>query len=131
MVVYMLGAQTVEPEEGETTRDILKRARHEVYAIDFETYEQQIRDQLQDLLGPHGFNHETDIKAITVNRWPHGYSYSYSALDDPEWEEGQAPHEIGRRQFGKISIANSDSEARAYLDAAIDAGWRAVAEQTH
>jgi len=39
-------------------------------------------------------------------------------------------HEIGRAQFGRISIANSDSEARAYLDAAIDAGWRAVAEQT-
>jgi hypothetical protein len=40
------------------------------------------------------------------------------------------PHEIGRAQFGRISIANSDSEALAYLDAAIDAGWRAVAEQT-
>ena len=51
-------------------------------------------------------------------------------IDDPEWEEGHAPHEIGRAQFGRISIANSDSEGRAYLDAAIDAGWRAVAEQT-
>jgi hypothetical protein len=39
-------------------------------------------------------------------------------------------HEIGRAQFGRISIANSDSEAYAYLDAAVDAGWRAVAEQT-
>ncbi len=44
--------------------------------------------------------------------------------------EGQAPHVIGRAQLGRISLANSDSEARAYLDAAIDAGWRAVAEQT-
>ena len=131
MVVYMLGAPTVEPEEGETARDLLLRARHEVYATDFDTYEQQIRQQLQGLLGPHGFNHETDIKAITVNRWAHGYSYAYLALDDPKWEVGEAPHEIGRRQFGRISIANSDSEARAYLDAAIDAGWRAVAEQTH
>jgi spermidine dehydrogenase len=86
---------------------------------------------LQALLGPHGFNHETDIKAITVNRWAHGYSYAYLALDDPKWAVGEAPHEIGRRQFGRISIANSDSEARAFLDAAIDAGWRAVAEQTH
>lgn len=33
-------------------------------------------------------------------------------------------------QDGRISIANSDSEGRAYLDAAIDAGRRAVAEQT-
>jgi len=42
----------------------------------------------------------------------------------------EAPHEIGRAQFGRISIANSDSEARAYVDAAFDAAWRAVEEQT-
>ncbi len=65
-----------------------------------------------------------------MNRWPHGYTYEYQGIDDPAWEDGQAPHEIGRAQFGRISIANSDSEGRAYLDAAIDAGWRAVAEQT-
>ena len=69
-------------------------------------------------------------KAITVNRWPHGYAYEYMALNDPEWEEGQAPHEIGRAQFGRISIANSDSEAYAYVNAAIDAAWRAAKEQT-
>jgi len=129
MVIYMLGVPTIEPLEGETTREILLRSRHQVYATTFDTYEQEIRDQLQGLLGEHGFNHETDILAITVNRWPHGYAYEYLQLDDPTWEEGQAPHELGRAQFGRISIANSDSEARAYLDAAIDAGWRAVAEQ--
>ena len=130
MVIYMLGVPSIELADGETSRELLLRARHQVYATTFDTYEQEIRDQLQGLLGEHGFNHETDIKAITVNRWPHGYAYEYMALDDPQWEEGQAPHEIGRSQFGRISIANSDSEARAYLDAAIDSGWRAVAEQT-
>tara|TARA_B110000116_G_scaffold320_1_gene264 strand:- start:116 stop:2005 length:1890 start_codon:yes stop_codon:yes gene_type:complete len=130
MLIYMLGVPTVDTAEGETSRDILLKARHKVYATNFDTYEQEIRDQLQGLLGEYGFKHETDIKAITVNRWPHGYSYEYLSLDDPQWEQGQAPHEIGRAQFGRISIANSDSEARAYLDAAIDAGWRAVAEQT-
>ena len=71
-----------------------------------------------------------DIRAITVNRWPHGYAYYYMMLHDPEWPEGQAPHEIGRAQFGRISIANSDAEASPYMDAAIEAGWRAVTEQT-
>ena len=130
MVIYMLGVPSIDPADGETTRELLLRARHQVYATTFDTYEQEVRDQLQGLLGEYGFKHETDINAITVNRWPHGYSYEYLQLDDPQWEEGQAPHEIGRAQFGRISIANSDSEARAYLDAAIDAGWRAVAEQT-
>jgi len=44
------------------------------------------------------------------------------------WEPDQAPHELGRVPIGRISIANSDSEARAYLHAAIDAAYRAVGE---
>ncbi len=130
MTVFLLGVPTVKPKGTETSRELLLRARHDVYATNFETYEQEIRAQLQGVLGRHGFNHETDIKAITVNRWPHGYAYEYMSLDDPEWAEGQAPHEIGRARFGRISIANSDSEAHAYLDSAIDAAWRAIEEQT-
>ena len=130
MVVFMMGIPSIKSTGKETARELFKAGRHVVYSTSFETYEQQIRDQLQSLLGPHGFNHEIDIKAITVNRWPHGYAYEYFALDDPEWEEGKAPHEIGRAQFGRISIANSDSEAYAYVNAAIDSAWRAVEEQT-
>jgi spermidine dehydrogenase len=130
MVVFMMSIPEVKATGKETARELYKAGRHVVYSTSFSTYEQQIRDQLQALLGPHGFNHEIDIKAITVNRWPHGYAYEYSSLDDPEWEEGKAPHEIGRAQFGKISIANSDSEAYAYVNAAIDSAWRAVEEQT-
>ena len=130
MVVFMMGVPSIKSTGKETARELFKAGRHVVYSTSFETYEQQIRDQLQSLLGPHGFNHEIDIKAITVNRWPHGYAYEYFALDDPEWEEGKAPHEIGRAQFRRISIANSDSEAYAYVNAAIDSAWRAVEEQT-
>ena len=45
-----------------------------------------------------------------------------------EWKEGEAPHELGRKPIGRISIANSDSEAHAYVQAAIDAAVRAVDE---
>ena len=134
MAVFMMGDPTPAPTPAEISkvsgRDMLRRGRYKVYSTPFASFEQQIRDQLQALLGPYGFNHETDIQAITVNRISHGYAYAYRALDDPEWPEGEAPHEIARKQFGRISIANSDSEARAYMDAAIDAGWRAVEEQT-
>jgi spermidine dehydrogenase len=132
MVVFMMNSPMTltAPEEPMTGRDQLRMGRHKIYSTPFASYEQQIRDQLQSLLGKHGFNHETDIRAITVNRIPHGYSYAYLGLDDPEWEKGQAPHEIGRAQFGRISIANTDSEAIALMDAAFDAAWRAVEEQT-
>jgi spermidine dehydrogenase len=130
MVVFMMHSPMTGPEQPASCRDQLRMARHTIYSTPFEDYEQQIRQQLQSLLGKHGFNHETDIRAITVNRIPHGYAYVYLGLYDPKWEEGQAPHEIGRAQFGRISIANTDSEATPLMNLAFDAAWRAVEEQT-
>jgi len=130
MVVFMMASPTPADGTQGTTRDLLRLGRHKIYASTFDDYEQQIREQLQNMLGKHGFNHEADIKAITVNRIPHGYAYWYQGLDDPEWEEGQAPHEIGRQQFGRISIANTDSEVTPLMNAAFDAAHRAVEEQT-
>ena len=130
MVVFMMASPTPADGTEGTTRDLLRLGRHKIYASTFDDYELQIREQLQKMLGKYGFNHEADIKAITVNRIPHGYAYWYQGLDDPEWEEGQAPHEIGRQQFGRISIANTDSEVTPYMNAAFDAAHRAVEEQT-
>ncbi len=131
MVVFMMASPTPADGTKGTTRDLLRMGRHKIYASTFDDYEQQIRKQLQRMLGSHGFDHEADIKAITVNRIPHGYAYWYQGLDDPEWEEGQAPHEIGRQQFGRISIANTDSEVTPLMNAAFDAAHRAVEEQVN
>lgn len=130
MAVFMMSSPVPLSQKGQNGRDLLRFSRHLIYSTTFDTYERDIRAQLQSLLGVHGFNHEKDIEAITVNRLPHGYAYFYLSLDDPEWPEGQAPHEIGRAKFGRISIANADSEAIPYMHVAWDAAWRAVEEQT-
>lgn len=130
MAVFMMASPTPADVKGMPARELFRLGRHKIYGTPFKDYEQQIRDQLQEMLGQYGFNHETDITAITVNRIPHGYAYSYLGLDDPDWDEGHAPHEIGRAQFGRISIANSDSEAMPLMQAAFDAAWRAVQEQS-
>jgi len=132
MVIFMMHSPMpmTKPDPKLSTRDQLRLARTEIYQAQFSDYEQQIREQLQSMLGQFGFQHQSDIEAITVNRIPHGYAYPYVKLDDPEWEAGQAPHEIGRAQFGRISVANSDSEAVALMNAAFDAAYRAVEEQT-
>ena len=126
MALFMMSATTPVPKGKESVRDLLRLGCHKIYSTPFAVYEGEVREQPQALLGQHGFDHETDIRAIAVNRIPHGYAYEYLTLADPEWPEGWAPHEIGRTQLGRISIANSDSEARAYMDAAFDAAWRAV-----
>jgi spermidine dehydrogenase len=40
----------------------------------------------------------------------------------------QQPQVVGRAQFGRITIANSDAGAAAYTDSAIDQAYRAVGE---
>jgi spermidine dehydrogenase len=112
-------------------RERLRQGRHAMLARPFEAYEAEVRAQFVQAWGAHGFDPDRDIAAITVNRWPHGYAWEYTdRWDDPAWSRGAGPHVIGRQQLGRISIANSDSEAFAYLDGAIDAAYRAVHEQT-
>jgi spermidine dehydrogenase len=105
------------------------RAGHvDLFTTPFATFELKIRDQLARILGGGGFDPARDIDAITVNRWPHGYAYEYNPLWDPDWPEGQSPCEIGRKPFGRITIANSDAAAAAYTDQAMDQAYRAVGE---
>jgi len=128
-VVQLFGALAA-PEAGPVARDQHRAGRRRLYAMSFGDLEREIRTHLSGLLGAGGFDAAEDIQAITVNRWPHGYAYEYNSLSDPEWPPGGAPHEIGRRRHGRIAIANSDAEAHAYVDGAIDAARRAVGELT-
>ncbi len=107
--------------------------REDLLATTFETFERNIRDQLGRMLQGGGFDPARDIEAITVNRWPHGYAYSYNTLDDPiEWAlftPDDRPCVVGSRRFGRISIANSDAAASTHTDSAIDEAHRAAREQ--
>jgi spermidine dehydrogenase len=114
---------------GLPARDQQRIGHADLLATPFSTFERNIRGDMARVLDGSGFDPARDIDAITVNRWPHGYAYEYNYLWDPEWPKGQSPCEVGRKQFGRISIANSDAAAAAYTDQAIDQAWRAVQEQ--
>lgn len=105
-----------------------RAGRAELYTTSFETFEQRIRDQLQRMLGPGGFEAQRDIEAITVNRWPHGYADSFDDMDDPDWPAQERPNVVGRKAFGRISIANSDAGASAQTQVAMDEAYRAIQE---
>lgn len=99
---------------------------HEFLATPFETIERNTREELGRILAGGGFDPAEDILALTANRWPHGYAYTPDTLGDPDLPfEGQ-PYVVGRRPYGRIAIANSDSEAAAFTNTAIDAAHRAV-----
>jgi spermidine dehydrogenase len=82
---------------------------------------------LTRMLGPGGFNADTDIVAITVNRWGHGYSYSDNSMFDTPGA-GPDPAEIARARVGRVAVANSDAAWDPYAHAAIAEGQRAVSE---
>ncbi len=100
----------------------------ELLTTSFQTFERHLRDQFGRMLVGGGFDPARDIAGITVNRWPHGYAYEYNSLWDPLWPADQQPCVIGRKPFGRITIANSDAGAYAYTDCAIDQAHRAVGE---
>lgn len=127
MLLFMLRTPC---QPGLSAREQHKAGRMELLTTSFKTFERNIRDQLARTLGAGGFEPARDIEAITVNRWPHGYGYEYNPLFDPDWPDGQQPHMVGRKTFGRIAIANTDSAATAYTDAAIDQAYRAVNELT-
>jgi spermidine dehydrogenase len=127
MVLFMLRTPC---QPGLPRREQYRMGRYELINTPFSDFERNIRDQLNRMLAPAGFDSARDIAAITVNRWAHGYAYEYDSLFDPQWAEQDRPCVIGRKQFGRISIANSDAGASAYTNVAIDQAYRAVQEQT-
>ncbi|HEX6895897.1 MAG TPA: hypothetical protein VF146_11525, partial [Bryobacteraceae bacterium] len=125
-ILVRTGKEPCKP--GLSARDQQRAGHAELLATPFAVFERHIRDQFARTVGTGGFDPARDITAITVNRWPHGYAYEYNYLWDPEWPKGQSPCEIGRKPFGRITIANSDAAAAAYTDQAIDQAYRAVNE---
>ncbi|MBL4604002.1 MAG: NAD(P)/FAD-dependent oxidoreductase, partial [Emcibacteraceae bacterium] len=59
-----------------TGADQWRAGRMQILTTTFEEYEDHVKEQLTQALASAGFDAERDIEAITVNRWPHGYSYS-------------------------------------------------------
>jgi spermidine dehydrogenase len=126
-IVVNLSKAACDP--GHAARDQHRAGRQELLDTTFEDLERKTRDQMARVVGPGGFDPARDILAITVNRWPHGYSYQYNALFDPFWVDGtEPPCQRARKPFGRIFIANSDADAYAYTDCAIDQAHRAVGE---
>jgi spermidine dehydrogenase len=117
---------------GKPRQEQHRLGRAELLATTFETFERKIRDQLGRVLGPGGFDPARDIVAITVNRWPHGYAYTYNSLFEPmEWvytNSNSRPNVIGRQPYGLIAIANSDAGASPHTDTAMWEAHRAVGD---
>ena len=106
-----------------------RQGRRVLLSRPFSTFEHHVKDQMDAALAGGGFDADRDIEAITVNRWPHGYSYNPYFLWEPDWPvEADKPWVIGRQTFGRMAIANSDAGASSDTNSAIAEAYRAVHE---
>jgi spermidine dehydrogenase len=105
----------------------MRAGRSKLFTTPFADIEQQIRADLDRMLGAGGFDSKRDIAGITVNRWSHGYAYTPSSLiDDVKAMEKGA--EMARKPIGRIVLASADTAWNAYAHSAIDEAARAVKE---
>ncbi len=125
MIVHMCHVPLFKDMTG---ADQWRAGRMQILTTTFEEFENHAKEQLTQALGSVGFDADRDIEAITVNRWPHGYSYSNELTWGEEFKEEDKPWIIGRQPFGNIHIANSDSAASATTKEAIKQAYRAVKE---
>ena len=122
---FFFGVPAPQPE-GLTMVQQSQAGRLRLLAMEFDDFEHEVHRVLGGVWGAAGLDPETDILAITVNRWPHGYARDLLDLEDEAWLAKPGPWEVGRQPFGNIAIANSDAGADAYTHTAIDQAWRAV-----
>ena len=115
------------PNQGLDARTQFRIGQGKLYTMTFADFEARIRDDLDRMLGSGGFSSARDIAAITVNRWPHGYSYVANSLFDPTTTRTLCSRSRGR-ESGRVAIANSDSGGDAWVHYAIDQADRAVKE---
>nr|MBX2817728.1 hypothetical protein [Saprospiraceae bacterium] len=125
MIVHMCHVPLFQDIDGP---EQWREGRRKILATSFNDFEQQARKQLTQALSPAGFDPDRDIEAITVNRWPHGYSYKNDLVWGRHFDEADKPWVIGRQPFGNIHIANSDAAVTASTKAAIMEAHRAVKE---
>jgi spermidine dehydrogenase len=122
-LVHVPGA----PNQGFDARTQFRIGQGKLYAMTFADFEARIRDDLDRMLGSGGFSSARDIAAITVNRWPHGYSYVANSLYDPD-DYDATVLKAARAPFGRVAIANTDAGGDAWVHYAIEQAQRAVEE---
>jgi len=133
-MVLQLSRTPIPLSSGLPAPEQFKAGQWDLLRTTFETFERKIRDQLSRILADGGFDPARDIEAITVNRWAHGYAYGYDPIDGAvayypsEWPEEKRTWVVGRKRFGRISIANADAASDAMAEAAMGEAERAVQE---
>jgi hypothetical protein len=127
-VLSFYGGNWYPPEE-------MPAERIKLMTTPFASYEQSLREDLNRVLAPGGFNFDRDTTALYIYRWGHGMIYPKIGFPfgTPQMKDGKATRTLSarhaaRRPIGRISFGAQDTEGSPSIDSAIAAGFRTAAE---
>ena len=99
--------------------------RAELLSKPYATYEKEIVDQMTRMFSDHGFDAESDIAGIVLNRWGHAY-----ISPQPGFHFGkdgkEAPREIVKKGYGRIQFGHSELTGYMSHTLALEDGARAA-----
>ena len=91
----------------------------------FIEYERQIREQMITLFGSAGFNPQTDISGIILNRWGHAYVNPQPGFMFNK-NGGETARDVIRKPFGNVAIGHSELHGHMNWTGAAAEGKRAI-----
>jgi spermidine dehydrogenase len=118
-ITVMLTGAAIGP--GDTVANQAAAGRFALESMDLAAHQEEVAVILQRMFGATGFD-RSDIEAITINRFGHGYGFFDGVPPSDGFEQARAA-------WGRISIAHTDSQGFVWAHAAIDAGYRAAQER--
>ncbi|EED35622.1 twin-arginine translocation pathway signal [Luminiphilus syltensis NOR5-1B] len=128
----VLNLQHIPLAPGLPAAEQFRAGRQTLLTTSFDSFERAIREQLDRMLAPGGFDAARDIAGITVNRWSHGYAFTTDAASGevswyPEyWQHANRPWEAARQPLGNITFAGTDASSNGMTESAIEEAHRAV-----
>jgi spermidine dehydrogenase len=120
LTFYMPFMQPGLPAQAQTAT-----GRQRLFNTSFAQFEHQIRRQLQEMFGPHGFDSKRDIGAIVLNRWGHAL-----LVPQPGFFFGTdgkpSTRDLVRKGFGRIAFGCAELQGHTSWFAAYNEGKRAA-----
>jgi spermidine dehydrogenase len=100
--------------------------RRELLQTSYPEFERKIYAQMMKLFAPSGFDPETDVAGLILNRWGHAYSVPFPGFFGGA--SGKAPRDVIRNPHGRIAFAHSELVGWQHWGPAADEGRRAFTQ---
>lgn len=103
----------------------MSEGRWKLFGTTFFDFEKELRRQMLEQFGAHGFDPAKDIAGIVLNRWGHA-----RLVQPPGFyfggEDGPSPREVVENGYGRVAIGHSELNGHQNWSGGVAQGYRAA-----